>query len=193
MNNKPKRQTATNETPPRLVCGSCGKVLRDSPDPRRPRSMERVFGVAAFRKTHYPGSATMGGSEGGCSGTVQMRCSTTVRTENGCRSTSPIGNHGMVTVDKDIFGGGRDGLNSCSCLACRRSRAPQPYRPSLATLASGHSPSRRASTVPLHSGEFRRIGPRRSGVRWPAFDRRKTAIAHVTLGKGKDTSQEPTR
>src|SRR6266849_2860704 len=61
-------------------------------------------------------------------------------TRNGCRSTSPIGNHGIVTVGEDMFGGRRDGLNSCSSFACRRSRAPQPYRPSLATLASGHSP-----------------------------------------------------
>jgi hypothetical protein len=63
-----------------------------------------------------------------------------MRTENGCRSTTPIGNHGIVTVGEDTCGGRRDGFNSCSSLACHRSRAPQPYRPSLATLASGHSP-----------------------------------------------------
>jgi hypothetical protein len=51
-----------------------------------------------------------------------------------------IGNHGIITVGEDIVGGRRDGLNSCSSLACRRPFAPQPYRPSLATLDSGHSP-----------------------------------------------------
>jgi hypothetical protein len=70
-------------------------------------------------------------------GRLSARLSTYV-IEIACRSltvAARIGNHGIVSVGEDICGGRRDGLNSCSSLACHRSRAPQPYRPSLVEIS----------------------------------------------------------